>query len=632
MGREVFGIVVDPLNEATNGFIFGTNTRGVQFESLISGGQALRAGVGGVIMNDAWDQAWQSEARIYEDRWTLEMSIPFKSLRYAEKDSWGINFWRGARKSGEWHTWARSTLEYMVVDIGHVGALEWESKPKKSARNIAIIPYLLNSASKDFDPNSPLDSDVRAGVDAKVALTSSLNLDLTINPDFSQVDVDEQVTNLSTVNLRFPERRLFFLENSDLFSDFGIPPIRPFFSRRIGLDDDGNTIPISYGARISGNLNKDLRMGLMNLQTRSTDIFEAQNYSSFTLHKRLLSKSVLKGYFHNRQTTTVNFSDLKTYNRVAGLEFLYISDDSKWRSSAGLGKSWSTGLSGDDFFYNILLGYNDQNISFYTNFAGVGDNYRADMGFNPRFDHYDSENDTSTKLGYHHGFTRAGYRILPADRSKISSHGFDVTNVFDYTEHGFDLIQNRISIGYTLQWTNASQFEIDFTHEEQGLLFPFAFTDKSPLPVGRYGFNHFSAGYRSNGGNDFSYSLGYRNGGFFNGNRQEYSLTTKYRVPPWGNFSMNFVYNTLDFPDEYGEVELFLIGPKLEFNFSRSLFWTTFLQYNTQRDNFNINSRVQWRFKPMSDLFFVYSDNYATDIWGPKDRALVIKMNYWMNL
>ena len=126
--------------------------------------------------------------------------------------------------------------------------------------------------------------------------------------------------------------------------------------------------------------------------------------------------------------------------------------------------------------------------------------------------------------------------------------------------------------------------------------------------------------------------LGFEYGGFYNGTRTQYSAIVSYRAQPWGNFAMTFVKNDLVFPDEYGETELLLIGPKTEISFSRLFAWTTFLQYNTQADNFNINSRLQWRFQPMSDIFIVYSDNYATDIWGPKNRGLIVKMNYWLNL
>ena len=629
---EVFGIVLDPLNEKTNAFIFATNTSGVQVESLISGGNALRNGNNSAEINGAWDQTWISEGKVYEDRWTVEIAIPFKSLRYGPNIVWGINFYRGVSSTNEWQSWTKTSVEFMTIDIGHTGAMIWDSPPKVSKNNIAIVPYILQSTHKDIANNEPRVNNFRYGGDAKIALSSSMNLDLTINPDFSQVDVDEQVTNLTTVNIRFPERRLFFLENSDLYADFGIPPIRPFFSRKIGLDDDGNAIPIAYGVRLSGNMNKNLRLGVMNLQTRITDEFRPQNYTSLTAHQQVLGRSRIKGYFHNRQATGSSDVPQSDYNRIGGVELLFQSPNDKWRTFGGYGKSWTTGLKGDDFFYNCAVGYSDRNLSFYTNLAGVGDNYRTDMGFNPRFSHYDAVQDTTFKVGYHHGFSTLRYRIQPKIIKAITSHTITIRNSLDYTEHGFDLIQNTSTLEYNVQWVNTSRFSLSFTHENQGLLYPFAFTDEAPLPPGTYNFSHFQLNYNSNATKSFSYFIGYRNGGFYNGDRQEYRVRLKYRMQPWGNFGLNFNFNKLDFPENFGSNEIFLVGPKLEFNFSRNLFWTTFLQYNTQEDNFNLNSRIQWRFKPLSDIFLVYSDNYATDIWGPKNRGLVVKMNYWVNL
>ena len=631
---DAFAIVIDPVNEKTNAFSFGINTAGVQTESLISGGVALRGGGGGSVINTAWDNKWFGEVQVYDDRWTVEISIPFKSLRFGTKDVWGINFIRGVSKRNEWHTWSPVPVANMGIDLSYTGALKWEDAPLSSKSNISLIPYTLVSTVKDFESQQSAENTLRVGGDAKVAVSSSLNLDVTINPDFSQVDVDEQVTNLTTVNIRFPERRLFFLENSDLYSDFGIPPMRPFFSRRIGLDEDGNTIPILYGARLSGNLNKDLRIGAMNLQTRKTDEFQSQNYTSITGHQQVFGRSVIKGYFHNRQATgeLSSTSSASNYNRIGGLELNYRSDNGQWRATGGYGKSWTPGLNEDNYYYNTILSYNNRTVAFYTNVAGVGNNYRADMGFIPRFNHYDAVRDTTVKIGYHHGFTRLNYRILPKDNSVINSHNIGVRNVFDYTKDNWDLIQNIVTFTYSLNWANTSSVRVNMTHSEQGLLFPFDFTGEVPLPVGTYKFNFLELSYESDSRQLLSFELGYLNGGFFNGKRQEYSASLRYRAQPWGNFSVNFVYNNLDFPDEYGSNELFLVSPRFEINFSRSLFWTTFLQYNTQRTNFNINSRLQWRFKPLSDIFVVYTDNYATDTWNVKNRGIVLKMNYWMNL
>lgn len=227
---DAFGLVFDPVNEKTNGFVFAVNPEAVQSESLVTGQTGRRGSDGSSSgSNGSWDNKWYSEVQIFEDKWTVEMAIPFKSLRFGDKREWGINFVRGDAKNNSYHVWSPVPVQFRGIDLGYTGKLIWDKAPAKTKKNISVIPYLLGNGQRDFETNNPLSHSQRGGLDAKVAVTSSLNLDLTINPDFSQVDVDEQQTNLTTVNLRFPERRLFFLENSDVFNDFGIPPMRPFF-------------------------------------------------------------------------------------------------------------------------------------------------------------------------------------------------------------------------------------------------------------------------------------------------------------------------------------------------------------------------------------------------------------------
>lgn len=632
---DAFAVLFDPVNERTSGFSFGVNPAGVQTESLITGRTGRRGdqrpGRSPTGVNRAWDNKWYTNAKVSNEQWTTEMAIPFKSLRFGEKGSWGINFIRSHSASNSYHTWSPVPVQFRGVDLGYTGALIWDTAPKKSKSNISVIPYALASGLKDFEEGSATESKFQYGADAKVAVTSNLNLDITLNPDFSQVDVDEQVTNLSTVNVRFPERRLFFLENSDLFENVGIPPMRPFFSRRIGLDEDNNTIPISYGLRLSGNVNKDFRIGIMNVQTKEQEDFLGQNYTSIALNQRVLKRSVIKGYFHNRQSVADGKFQFKDYNRTGGLEFEYQSLDGKWRSVGGYSQAFSDGVKGDNYYYNTIISYNSRTLSFYNNLAGVGNNYFADMGFIPRFNHYDAVRDTTLQIGFNHMYTRLSYAIYPKNTPKIISHTFAARNILDFTNED-QLIGNSSEIEYQLSFRNTSSFSIGLNHDTYNLLFPFDFTDAEPLPTGRYTYDYFSINYRTDQRKLFSLQAGIEMGGFYNGDRTQYSLNLRYRVQPWGNFGLNFVQNELQFPEPYGKESLFLVGPRIELNFSRNLFWTTFLQYNTQSDNFNVNSRLQWRFQPLSDLFIVYTDNYAVEFWGPKNRGLVLKINYWLNL
>jgi hypothetical protein len=175
--------------------------------------------------------------------------------------------------------------------------------------------------------------------------------------------------------------------------------------------------------------------------------------------------------------------------------------------------------------------------------------------------------------------------------------------------------------------------QLIFNNQDAHLLYSTSFTDHAPLPPGTYRFSNYKIKYQSDQRKKFSFTSAIRLGEFYNGDIQQYILELRYRVQPWGNFSVAFEQDELKFPDPYGRAHLFLIAPRIEINFSNSLFWTTFIQYNTQENNININSRFQWRYKPMSDLFVVYTDNYFSEPFlKNRNRALVFKLNYWLNL
>lgn len=627
-----FGVVLDPVNEMTNGFAFGVNPAGVQTEFLVTGQAGRREdpqpGRLPEGINMAWDNKWFAEVSNYPDKWMVEIAIPFKTLRFDDsRSTWGVNFFRLDARSNTIQTWSPVPIEFRETDLGYTGALSWDVPPAKAKRNLALIPYVKGSVAKDYETGGPVAYDFQPGIDAKIPVSSSLNLDVTVNPDFSQVEVDEQVINLTLFDIRLPEKRLFFLENSDIFEDFGIPPMRPFFSRKIGLDEQGNPIPILYGARLSGNVNKDLRIGLMNLQTRETSDFLSQNYTVFSFHRQVFERSVIKGYFHNREALRDEDPD---FNRNMGLEFQYKSEDGRFRTLGGFSKSFSPGLNARNYFYNWAIGYDNRNLSVYSNLAGLGKNYIADMGFIRGQEYYDASRDTSIRIGMNHWFTRFSYTIYPESGERILSHIFNARQIFDL-DTAFSNLNSDTEVGYALKFTSTGQLNLELNHTVVDLLFPFTFIGEEPLPAGIYRYSQAQVRYQTDQRRLFSLEGGISYGGFYNGTRAQYQLGIKYRVQPWGNFSVNFEQNHLKFPEAYGEDNLFLIGPRIEINFSKSLFWTTFVQYNTQYDNFNINSRLQWRFQPMSDLYIVYTDNYAVEFWGPKNRALAIKLNYWFN-
>lgn len=618
---DAFYVILDPLNEKTNGFAFQVNAAGAQAEALIS--------IEDIDLN--WDNKWYSATRQYEDRWTAELAIPFRALRYEENiQEWGINFGRIDRKRNEEHTWTRVPLQFPAHDFGYLGVLSWDVPPPKVNSNISLNPFVTARADQSGNDEAALDG--AFGLDAKVAVTSSLNLDLAVNPDFSQVEVDQQVTNLTRFNIFFPERRTFFLENSDVFNAFGVGSVQPFFSRRIGLNADGTPVPIQFGARLSGSLGEKTRLGVMDVQTRSLDATPGQNYAAVALHQRILKRSVIRGYMLNRQTLDQGELDKNDYGRNAGLALNLISSDGKWSGSGGYHQSIKPGIDGNNYALTGNINYNGRNLRSFINASHVRADYYADMGFVPQTVNYDAERDTFIRLGFTSLLNMIDYYHLPKNHPKINQHWFGLENAVT-TNTGIGLTDWYTRVRYFIIYKNTTRLRFRLNNNYINLQFPFSFTGATPLPAKEYMNTEFNIQYDGDQRKLLSYDLFAVYGSFYQGSKFTYRAGLNLRRQPWGNFSVNIEQNLLRFPEPYGQANLTLLGTRAEINFSTSIFWSTFLQYNTQSNNFNVNSRFQWRFAPMSDFFVVYTDNYLIEpSLRPRNRSLVLKMTYWLNL
>ena len=622
-----FGIFLDPVNQRTNGFYFRVTPMNVQADDLITAN---------TDNNDfSWDNKWFSATKIYADKWTLEMAIPFKTLRYQPgKTTWGINFVRIDQKSNQFSSWTHIPVNFRFVDFGWTGALNWDAPPPPPGSNMVFIPYATGALKENREDNQPLKPSFNAGFDGKIALTSSMNLDLTVNPDFSQIEVDRQVTNLTRFSIFFPERRTFFLENQDLFSNYGIPPIRPFYSRRIGLDDDGNVVPIIAGARLSGNLTKKMRIGVMNMQTQRKGDFAGQNYTAVSFNQQLLKRSSVKGYYLGHESflneTEKLTRPLDKYGRNAGTEFSYSNNKGDINAWGGYHISFKPGITGKNKYVNWGAGYFGRNLTSFINLDYVGADYYTDMGFVNRIINHDDLRDTSIRLGFKEIFNQNQYTIYVKDK-KINRHEFGLENFIVWNPDN-TLNEANLNLSYNINFSNTAELNFGMDYQKVNLKYHTQFTDDAPLPPGAYAFTQFKAERISDKRKLFSYEAAIRAGKFYNGNYQQFTAVLNYRNQPHLNLSVDFEYNKLKFPAPYGNANLFLIAPKVEWGFNTKLFWTTYLQYNTQANNVNINSRLQWRYKPMSDLFLVYTDNYYSDpLFKNKSRALVFKLNYWLN-
>ena len=388
-----FAVVIDPINSKSNGYIFGINAGGSQFEGLI----AVEGGHNSIDSN--WDNIWYSDISIMEDHWEIEMAIPFSSMKYNGNKEWGINFIRNDMKRNLYSTWTKFPMNFQGIDLGHTGSIIFKNIPNASGKKFVIVPSTLGSIERNNEDGIPTNTSGNIGLDSKIALSSSLNLDLTVNPDFSQVEVDQQVTNLSRFNPYFPEKRNFFLENSDLFSNLGSGEAKPIFTRNIGLKD-GENVPIILGARLSGNVTENLRIGFMDVQTGQKNDIEAENYAIASVQQKVFERSSIKTFFVNKQSVRNNQLVGNDYNRVGGVEFNYLSKSGKTQGSAMYHNSFSPEKHTSSGFYNLDFRYNTKKSYTSIHLTQLDRDYIAEVGFTPRLNNYDSERDTSFRLGY----------------------------------------------------------------------------------------------------------------------------------------------------------------------------------------------------------------------------------------
>ncbi|MEY4051247.1 MAG: hypothetical protein RIR64_232 [Bacteroidota bacterium] len=628
-GSDGIAIVLDPLGQKTNGFIFALTSKNVQSEDELTTNTEEK-------LSYSWDTKWNAATKMYAGYWIGEVAIPLKSLRYNDKQQfWGINFLRGDLQSNEYSCWTKVPPIFKSYDLGYTGVLNWPTAPPKSSTNKIILPYITGNSTTDDENGKTLQNSGNAGFDAKVTLNSSLNLDVTVNPDFSQVEVDQQVTNLTRFNIFLPEKRAFFLENGDLFSALGNYFISPFYSRTIGLDKQGNTIPILLGARISGNLNASTRIGMMNIQTGAKGNYSPENFSAFTIQKRFWQRSLLKTYFLNRENF-ISDVDLKKnpmdrYGRNAGMTLSLANNEGTKKAEISYHQSIKPTINNKDAFFEASVARTIKDWRFFGQMGNVGKNYYTDMGYVQRIDNYDALRDTTIRVGFKDAYANISKRLFIKNgkigRIEFSLEEFVVFNA----DNSFSENENTFKIN--TEYRNSSGLKLTFTNSNLNLLYPTKPGDGLPLPSGTYQYNQFNLMYYSDMRKLFSWNSMLTLGQYYNGNITGVGAGIIWRNQPHLSFSLNAEVDKIQLPKIYGNNNLILIAPKMEYNFNTKLFWTTFVQFNTQTNNFNINSRLQFRYKPMSDFFLVYTDNYFTDpMLKNKNRALIFKFNYWFNL
>lgn len=614
--NDNFIVFMDTYGDLTNGFAFGANAAGAQWDGTMYEG-------GSVDLN--WDNKWTSSITNDANRYIWEASIPFKSIRYkAGIKEWGINFSRNDLVTTEKSSWAPVPRQFPTASLNYTGALIWDAPLPEHQNNFSLIPYYKNSISKEFANNAgtklnaPTLNRSDIGLDAKISLTSSLNLDLTIHPDFSQVEVDRQVTNLSRFELFFPERRQFFLENADLFSNLGYENVRPFFSRRIGLNSN-----IDFGARMSGRLDKNWRIGIMDMKTSADESKNllAQNFAVIALQRKLFKKSSLELFYIDKSQLDYNTSSTgNEYNKNFGFEFMLAPKNNTLSGKTILIKSFTPNKNGDDLMNAGNLQYSNKKWILSWQHEIVGNNFNAEVGYIPR-NNYVKINPSVTRLFF-------------PNSGNILSHGPQFLTTY-YFNTALNQTDNTKLFNYLITYRDKSTLSVVIQNDYVELLAPFDPTRIGKQPLAAHtkhqwstvGFDFISAPQHK-----FTYTLSGRTGGYY-ADGKLFSLTANigYRIQPYVNIDISSTYNHIDLPQPWGTNNFLLVGPKVDITMTNKLFFTTFFQYNEQTTNINFNTRFQWRYKPASDLFLVYTDNYYIGPVFVKNRAFVLKFTYWWN-
>ena len=643
-------VYLGPYNDGINGFFFGTTPEGVQREGTIATG-----GQGPDGFNGTWDNKWYSKVVKAADRWVAEIRIPFKSIRYKNgTKQWNITFVRKDVKRNQTSTWIAVPIQFSPAAFAYGGKMVWDEPPPQQPINISLIPYLAGSTSGDktTDPHTS-SSELQGGFDAKIGITPSLNLDLTVNPDFSQVEVDRQVINLTRFEFQFPERRQFFLENSDLFEQAGWPTARPFFTRRVGLarDSIGNVqkVPILFGSRLSGSLSRKWRLSALNMKTKETlDLgLPSQMFTAIAVQRNFWKQSRIQFTYVDMRSLGDNLEDsvkyfnsslweekkeasgitkiLNTNNRNATVDLDLTSADNSWGLSAFYSRSFDAFADDKAQAGALFMQRNTRNYQIFLGQTFIQENYNAEAGFVPSRGVYP---------GISSSFAQIRYSRYPNSKSLVKmvpGISFNLSNIPSGV-----ITDKSGGLSFDLTFLNTTTINFQYNYVFQELTNSFNPIDDgkytSFLPGEQYAWNSGGVSFMSDQRKVFQYAMGVVSGQFYNGTNLNLNGELSLRYQPFGSIAVRFDYNDLKLPDNYGSQELFIVSPRFDFTLTDKIFFTTFTQYNTTRDNINLNARLQWRYKPASDFFLVYTENYLPAGFSSKNHSLVFKFTYWLNI
>ncbi len=624
---DSFQMIVDTYRDRQNGFVFGTNPAGIEYDGQVTnegqGGGGLgfgrmQSGGSGSGFNINWDGAWTVRAKITDQGWAAEFAIPFRTLRYpaATEQTWGINFQRNIRRKNERAYWAPIPRQFNLYRLSLAGTLGGVQTP--ALRNLRITPYALGNALESGV--RPVDSAVlgEVGGDLKYSLTPSLTLDATVNTDFAQVEVDDQQVNLDRFPLFFPEKRPFFLENAGFFS-FGNPgEVDLFFSRRIGIGGAGQSIPIMGGGRVSGKAGR-FNVGVLNMQTDDyQDTLAGTNFSVARVSRDLPNRSSIGAIFTNR----LAIGDLAP-NAAAARTY---GIDGKWGIGAStmvtgfVAKTDTEGVTTGDHAFNLRSQTNRPKWDLDLGYREVGAGFDPQVGF-------------LSRKGYRKPDARIGTRFRPKDfigiqelRPHANFRGF--WGLDGFQETGYLHLDNH------WQFRDSTEIHTGMNLTREGVRRAFEIYPGIVVPPGTYDHAEAQLVGMTNQGAPFSVSMRATIGGFFGGDRVGLNPSVRMRVGDALTADVSYQRNDVRLPR--GDFVTNLVRARVSYSFSSRVFTQALVQYNDRADLWSMNFRFGWLQAANTGLFVVYTDTRGLyDLFDrPErtDRSLIVKYSYMFDL
>lgn len=621
LDNDCVEIFLDTYHDHRTAFYFSTNPLGAQRDGTIIGE------VDDDEQNWDWNGVWDNASHIDSAGWTAEIAIPFKTLRYHKADEliWGVNFARYIPRKREEAFWSPilrdfgSYGKYRASAYGHLTGLQHLQQPTK----LEFKPYGLSGLQRDFTDNLSYERKFDIGVDAKYHVTPNLTTDISWNTDFAQVEADQEQVNLTRFELFFPEKRDFFLEGAGIFRfgerTFSLPASVLFFSRRMGLSEDNEPIPILGGVKMTGKTGS-FNIGLLNMIAKQTSYtndnddhvtIPRTNFSVLRVQKDILNNSSMGFIGLNKESL-----DDGGYNRNVGID-ANIFLCSKAQVSGFLAKTFSPGKTGDDWaaygdfffiddFWTLLVAQNT-----------IQDNFNAEMGFLPR---------PGTRK------TQVNFGVSPRPGIFGIRQLTTFNDFYFYHKQRGELESRFNATGLWVVFENGATFLARLDHKFERLTETFEIHESINIYPGKYTFNNFFGEFTSDKSKAFSGSMNITIGDFYDGAIWGYGLGANLKLASRLTANLELSYNDINLST--GDFSTTLLGTRVLYTFSSRLFAKAFVQWNSIEDTILSNFLLNFIHTPGSDLFLVYNEELNIDgkTLKTKNRTLMLKFTYLFNI